>query len=338
MNPAQPSASPPALVLTQFEPAFDVLAYCAFAGAPLAKLVVENSRHPTLAASADGQLPVLRHGAMIVPREDILGHLAKCFSDLDAGLSQESLAQVQAFSALLKGDLQLALDVARYDDEEHWAKSTRPMLLSALPWPFNRPVSRFLRYRALARIRARVQLSSPRDRLEWARRRARRALQALTQRLGATSNWVLGTHGPTSLDAQLWGFLAQACSEPLVDVCNEFPLLEAYYRRGVARIARCKFVYVGGENLFVMGAGGPFLSMRPGLLPTAASRISSSSSSDAKPAPVVRAESEEDRAFKQATREAGMFAFGAVALYLLVFGGIQIKIVDGSEPSGHAEE
>jgi len=322
-------------VLQQFMPCFEVIAYCGFAGSPLAKLRVDNSPHPFLAVSADARLPVLRHASAVVPHEYIVDYLKKNFADLDAGLSVEVHAQIKAFSAIVNNELKVCLDVARFDDEEHWLKVTRPNLLAVIPWPANRPMAYLLRRQASQRISCATQLRSSHDRLEWAREKTRDGLQAICSRMSHNANWICGTLSPTSLDALVWGFLAHASGEgSLINIANEFPVLEQFYRRGLERIAKCKFVLSGGQNLFTLYAGGPFLSLREGVAPTRADRTPLP---PPPPPPPPKEETEEEKSFQQARKEALVFALSAFTVYLFFFGAVQIRLT-GVKRGGDDED
>ena len=303
--------------LLQFEPAFAQIAYAAFCGAPMAGMVVRNARLPFMAASPDGRLPVLCHGNRIVPHADIFEYLKRSFADLDAGLSMDIGAQIKAYSVLIES-LNVALDIARFDEQERWLSVTRKALMEILPWPSSYVLAYELRRKALARIAAATTLTRSQDKLHWAREQVKNALQALAIRMPTTSGssgWILGTVGPTSLDALVWGFLANARDEHLlVDVANDYPGLHAFYRRGVERIAKSKFGQTGGQNVFVLRSGGPFLSMRDIPLvvpaPDVVPRIQRTA-----PPPV----SEDEKELVNAANEALVFAVVVTGLYWAVF-------------------
>ena len=234
------------VTLLQFRPAYDVLAYFSFSGAPLAKSNIENVQYPSISTSP--QLPCLRiNHEMFVAHAFIFDYLKKNVADLDAGLSSQLNSELRAFSSLVRLELKEALDVARYDDEEHWWKVTYPQLVKALPWPFNRAVARKIRHDVLQTLQNLPGKQG--ERLNgWAVKTCRTAYKAISERLG-DANWVLHTAGPTSLDALIFGHLANAKFEPKIsDVLIEFPNLGAYYEKILVRIGRSKF--------FSLGTGG----------------------------------------------------------------------------------
>jgi len=304
-------------VLIQFYPCFDVIAYCGLAGSPLAKLVVQNSAQPFHAASPDGRLPMLRHGGCLVPQHAIIDYLKKNFTDLDAGLSLDVLAQIKAFGALVD-ELDVALDVARFDEDEQWLKVTRRALLDVMPWPASYALAFELRRQARHRIATATQLTRASDRLAWARERVQASLTALSARMPtqSASTWLLGTVGPTSLDAAVWGFLAHARGEPrLVDVANDFPSLRAFYQRALERIAKSKFALRGGQNAFVLRNAGPFLSMREGapLLPP--SPLPPAPAPARKEREPIKPPTEEEKEVQGQASEALVFALVVSLLY-----------------------
>jgi len=256
------------LCLIQFRPAYEVLAYCAFGGAPLAKLTVENVAHPTVLAAP--QLPCLRiNHEQFISAPFIFDYLRKNVADLDAGLSTHLSAELRAFSALIRVELQQAIEIARYDDEEHWWKVTYPQLVKTMPWPFNRLVARKLRHEKLLALehvpgRRGERLNN------WAVESCKTGYKALSERLG-DGNWLLNTAGPTSVDALLFGHIAQAKFEPgLSDVLSEYPNLVTFFERSLRKINKSKFFSYGAGS----GFAGPHLDLQlKSTIPSSISRI-----------------------------------------------------------------
>ncbi|KAH9258245.1 hypothetical protein BASA81_003294 [Batrachochytrium salamandrivorans] len=229
------------LVLYQFRPAYDVLAYLALCGNPLVKCQVENLPYPTLQACTAEPLPCIRHQGKFVPKSLVFDFLSREFADLDAGLGLEVKAESQAFSSMLLVELEWCLEVIRYVDEEHWWNSTYPELVGNLSAPFGRLVARKMRRDALRRMQIG---NNGKQTIKLALEKAKKCYLALANRLGE-HKWLLNTPGASTVDALLFGHLCQARSEPLLgdllrtneDLAN----LEVFYKQTLNRVRQSKF-------------------------------------------------------------------------------------------------
>jgi glutathione S-transferase len=256
--PITPSPSPPPLPpstnistplhLIEFFPTPSIYAYAALAGSPLSHLIIENAIFPTMVT---GDLPQLRVGTKIIPSTEILSYLAQYVTDLDAGLSNPIRAQINAFSSLIWYDLKLAIDIARFSDDEHFSQVTRKRMMKRIPFPMNRFEIWKFRREMIQRIQSILGVhitSSSHESMKWARETVSKVLNIFNKRLG-DEKWILGTRGPTSLDCLLFGALADVQDEPLFGIstslASEFPLLEAFYRRIAQKIHKSHYFTVG---------------------------------------------------------------------------------------------
>jgi len=230
------------LTVIQFRPAYDIIAYFALAGQPYANSVIQNVDYPSLQVCP--QLPCVKHNDSFVPYPLVFEYISKNFVSLDVGLSTRNLCELRAFTSLITVELAKVLDVARYDDDEHWWKVTYHQLKGALPWPFNRLVARKIRFEKLLSLEGLPGRQGERLK-SWAIPVCKSAYKSLSERLG-NGNWILNTFGPTSLDALLFGHIAAAKFEPgLSDVLAEYPNLDLFFEKVLDRINKVKYSTVG---------------------------------------------------------------------------------------------
>lgn len=301
------------LVLYQFRPAYDVLAYLALCGNPLVKCQVENLPYPTLQACSAEPLPCVRHQGRFVPRSQVFDFLRREFADLDAGLGLEVKAESQAFSSMLLVELEGCLDAIRYVDEEHWWNSTYPELVSNLSAPFGRLVARKMRRDALRRMQAAG--GNGKQVIKLALDKASKCYLALANRLGE-HKWLLNTPGASTVDALLFGHLCQARAEPLLgdllrtneDLAN----LEVFYRQTLNRVRQSKF-FSHSKPLF----NGPDLEIV--ILPLPPTQYARLEAEETKPESGDASKAEDaawDKSQTGGLIQAATFAIGTLLVYM----------------------
>ena len=256
------------LVLIQFRPAYDILAYLAFAGRPLSNTMIENVAYPSIHACPE--LPCLQISSTksFVPYSNIFDYLKENQANLDAGLPSRVNSEIRSFSSLVQCELRQVVDIARYADDEHFWKVTYSQLKKTIPWPFNRLIARKLRHEVLLSL-----YHIPGEKQEklntWAVNKTRSAYQAISERLG-NSDWILNTTGPTSLDCLFFGHLCEAKFEPILyQILSEFSSLEEYFLRTLQLLKRNKFFTINSMNF-----PGPDLDIIITSVPTAIERLS----------------------------------------------------------------
>jgi hypothetical protein len=133
------------------------------------------------------------------------------------------IKQQQTRTSQLK--LGSALVASRWVDAEHFQRITRPQILEAMPFPSNR----MWLWRHKERVISDSEVFGITD-LQSASALATSVYACLSQQLGENM-WLLGTLQPTSVDALLFGHLAEAMTEPLVNQLRLHSNLIHYYNR-----------------------------------------------------------------------------------------------------------
>eukprot|EP00903_Cladosiphon_okamuranus_P009979 g9465.t1 len=212
------------MVVMQFRPAWEMQAYLRFARLPYR---VENTRYAGSAAT--GLFPALMDGQFVLPSEDTAGHVARRRADLDSSLGAKEKAEARAFKVLVREGLQPLLRVMRYRGDEGEIRHTvHPPMKKALPWPLTwwSPAAEDRRSRRESAVRGLDGLSK--DALIG---RAKEMYAALDLRLGKSGGAFFFGSGPTSLDACVFGHLAEAWTlAGLLDLLPAFDNLSRFFR------------------------------------------------------------------------------------------------------------
>ena len=208
------------IVVRQFRPAWDLLAYLAFSNAPHD---VENASYSHSAST--GPLPQVRvaGGNELVPAHEALSWVIKKVGDLDASIARDDQAKALslALRGLIDGVLADALDFMRWSDEEHWNAVVKPAMAASMPFPLNFILPRVQRKRKMLEFAAKGFSVS---RFESKVKDAYACLAAQIR----GKKWLLGTSQPTTADACLFGHLAHAICEPIAKYIP--PELLKYHR------------------------------------------------------------------------------------------------------------
>eukprot|EP00752_Nemacystus_decipiens_P005712 g5170.t1 len=212
------------MVVMQFRPAWEIQAYLRFARLPYR---VENTRYAGSAAT--GMFPALMDGQFMLPGEDTAAHVARRRTDLDSALGPEEKAEARAFSMLVREGLQPLLRVMRYRGHEGEIRHTvHPPMKNALPWPLTwwSPAAEDRRSRRESTVRGLDGLTK--DELIG---RAKEMYLALDLRLGKSGGPFFFGAAPSSLDACVFGHLAEAWTlAGLLDLLPAFDNLARFFR------------------------------------------------------------------------------------------------------------
>ena len=181
------------------------------------------------------KLPYLEDGGETVADSGfILDHLRRRYGDpLDARLTPAQHALALAVRRLLEEHLYWVALYSRWLEDDNWAQ-VRPLFFSGLPWPLRALVAE--RVRVQTRRALYAQGLGRHNRAEVYRLGAD-DLAALAALLGE-HDYLLG-EAPTSVDATLYGFLANLLvpplESPLRDAARAHANLAAYTERMRAR-------------------------------------------------------------------------------------------------------
>ncbi|CAN0134525.1 unnamed protein product [Ectocarpus fasciculatus] len=212
------------MVVTQFRPAWEIQAHLRFARLPYR---VENSGY--MGSAATGLYPALTDGQFVLRSEDAAGHIASRRRDVDVGLTEAEKAEAQALAMLVREGLQSLLRVMRYRGDEGEVRQTvHPPMKKALSWPLSwwSPAAEGRRSKRESAVRGL-------DRLSKAELigRAKGMYAALDLRLGNSKEAFFFGSRPTSLDAVVFGHLAEAWTiAALLDLLPAFDNLSRLFR------------------------------------------------------------------------------------------------------------
>ncbi|CAM9600857.1 unnamed protein product [Pylaiella littoralis] len=213
------------MVVVQLRPAWEIQAYLRFAGLPYR---VENARYAGSAAT--GLYPALMDGQFALPADGAAGHVARRRKDLDSALSSVQKAESQAFSMLVREGLQPLLRVMRYRGGEGEIRETvHPPMLKAMSWPLTwwSPAAEGRRSKQESTVRGLDGLSKA-ELIE----RVKGMYAALDLRLGKSEEAFFFGPSPTSLDACVFGHLAEAWTiAGLLEILPAFDNLSRFFRR-----------------------------------------------------------------------------------------------------------
>ncbi|CAM9147425.1 unnamed protein product [Ectocarpus sp. 8 AP-2014] len=213
------------MVVTQFRPAWEIQAHLRFVRLPYR---VENSGY--MGSAATGLYPALTDGQFVLRSEDAAGHIASRRSDVDVGLTEAEKVEAQALAMLVREGLQPLLRVMRYRGDEGEVRQTvHPPMKKALSWPLSwwSPAAEARRSKRESAVRGL-------DRLSKAELigRAKDMYAALDLRLGNSKEAFFFGSRPTSLDAVVFGHLAEAWTiAALLDLLPAFDNLSRLFRR-----------------------------------------------------------------------------------------------------------
>ncbi|CAM9131576.1 unnamed protein product [Ectocarpus sp. 6 AP-2014] len=213
------------MVVTQFRPAWEIQAHLRFVRLPYR---VENSSY--MGSAATGLYPALTDGQFVLRSEDAAGHITSRRSDVDVGLTEAEKVEAQALAMLVREGLQPLLRVMRYRGDEGEVRQTvHPPMKKALSWPLSwwSPAAEGRRSKRESAVRGL-------DRLSKAELigRAKDMYAALDLRLGNSKEAFFFGSRPTSLDAVVFGHLAEAWTiAALLDLLPAFDNLSRLFRR-----------------------------------------------------------------------------------------------------------
>ncbi|CBJ32432.1 Sorting and Assembly Machinery 35kDa protein [Ectocarpus siliculosus] len=212
------------MVVTQFRPAWEIQAHLRFVRLPYR---VENSSY--MGSAATGLYPALTDGQFVLRSEDAAGHIASRRSDVDVGLTEAEKVEAQALAMLVREGLQPLLRVMRYmGDEGEVRQTVHPPMKKALSWPLSwwSPAAEGRRSKRESAVRGL-------DRLSKAELigRAKEMYAALDLRLGNSKEAFFFGSRPTSVDAVVFGHLAEAWTiAVLLDLLPAFDNLSRLFR------------------------------------------------------------------------------------------------------------
>ncbi|WP_196139883.1 glutathione S-transferase family protein [Aliikangiella sp. G2MR2-5] len=189
------------------------------------------SKLSNLKHAPKGKLPYIRdNDKIIADSQFIFDHLEDKFNrPLDGHLSAEQKAIAYLTTKSLDENLYFAIVYSRWQDEESWAK-VKKAFFGKLPFPLNAIVPIIARKQVIRTLYGQGVSRHTKDEIISI---CQKTYQALTDLIG-DKPFVFGDR-PCSLDATLFGFLAEVILADLDNTFNEsarnYPVLVKYCQR-----------------------------------------------------------------------------------------------------------
>ena len=365
-------------ILHQYRPAWAVQAYLRIAKVPYH---VQNATFPDFrhgcgggSTVTPGELPVLCDGHFLVPWQDVIPHLSREHKNVDKelGLSDNALAEVSTYTTLLTTRLHAALLYCRWADEKSYRDRTYPDECRVMPAPFRWYLVRQHRKRQVTALRAATangmlgsessvaggddhtsgstsELGLPT--LAQVKHDAHQAYRALSEKLsgGLTGQqrWLFHDESPCSVDALLFGHVADALADVhLSAVVHQYPLIVSHFERlrdtffsvearlesGGRDTQPCSMNYENGfatlQSAALTDAAGAYCVQASPIASRADTAVGAAAGPASSPSvqrpEVVPTPSKEEIAMAEGSRNAMVVAFLSVTAYLLW--GIRFEI------------
>lgn len=194
-----------------------ILCYSRFSGAPL-KTVCSNNPWWT----PKGSLPVFKHGKIrLYNLSQVIAHLRQQNYNADLNLTTKNVADVAAYSSMLRFQLEPALTLMFWVDQRNYVEMTRPWYAKKLPFPSNYFLPGKMQRAAEKYLKAKFAgdlLNAEDQQIEFRRietatfSEAQKCLTSLSERLGE-NDYFFGK-SPSSFDAIVFGYLAPLLKVP----------------------------------------------------------------------------------------------------------------------------
>ena len=193
-----------------------VMLYCRFSGVPIKFNYTNNPWW-----SSTGTLPLFKQSNNRLSKfQDVVSHLKSQNYSADLNLSPKDSGDVNAYSALLKEQLEPAIEYLFWIDERNYNEIIRPWFAEKLGFPFNYFLPNRIKKKAEKLIKNRfgIQVNNIEtiQVIETAvHSEAQKCLTLLSERLN--NNEFFFGKNPSSFDAIVFGYLAPLLKAPFIN-------------------------------------------------------------------------------------------------------------------------